>query len=358
MKLLHSSMMMSDVLAEREHQVKVKEELQKLERIRDIKYEELAKHNLSRMTLKEETVRLSLLEKKRKVAEEQRAQLLAAKNRRKAEIEANRLEGLLLKERNIQFVQEEEDRKLRDKQALLNAQNETAKAQKYLNEVRAREIESSIKEDIKIQAYALRVDEMSTLRKMKQEEIFQNKQNSRQKLIDAQAQKLALIRDTATDRVDQQCRDAETDQDRLLAAKECGIQKWKQDITDSRNSQKEEKKRAVDAKMKEDEKTAEIAKDLFQDMQEQEWEEKQDKRIAEQNVAKDLKRQIAIKKACATSDKKQQSVIVRRAKQAMNAEVKEFQSFGEQALFEYANAGKNVIPIVHALKTFHKNKSH
>ena len=357
MKLLHSSMMMSDVLAERENQIKIKEEMMKLENIRDIKYEELSKHHLRKLDEREYAVSRDKVLKKQQLARDQKSQLEAAKQLRVNAIRAEKEEGILLQERNLQFVHEESEHAAFEKQARLNARFETEKAQQYLNEVKRVENERMRKESEHILEYSKRVDEMSKLRQNRQEELFKRKQNQRQRLIDTQAAKLALIRNTADEHVTQQCRDAELEQNRLLQKREESMKIWKADIEKSRLEQVNLRETQKAHQLETQAHATEFIKKSMQDFQTDLLTISAQKLAAEKKLAADLQRQIAIKTTCKLSNKKGQKNSVMLAKQATQKEVYEFQSLAEQALADYAKDGKNVIPIVHALKTFHKNKS-
>jgi len=107
MRSFNSSMMLSDVLAERDNQIRIKEELDRLERIRDTKYDELVKHNYQQLTRREEAEKQKLKEKKNMVAIQQRQQLEEAIAKRKSEIQANKIEGFEIRLRNEKYAQDE-----------------------------------------------------------------------------------------------------------------------------------------------------------------------------------------------------------------------------------------------------------
>jgi hypothetical protein len=46
-----------------------------------------------------------------------------------------------------------------------------------------------------------------------------------------------------------------------------------------------------------------------------------------------------------------------RAKRASQMDVDEFQGFAEKVIGEYAESGRNVVPLVQALKNFHDKRN-
>merc|ERR1712187_900238 len=101
MKSFHSKMMLCDVLAEREAQVGLKDELKKLEQVREDRFLEMEKQNYRKMLereMKEKETREELSKIAAKAQKEQREECMERAYR---EIEDNMLEGELLRRKAI-----------------------------------------------------------------------------------------------------------------------------------------------------------------------------------------------------------------------------------------------------------------
>merc|ERR1719171_1015788 len=96
MKTFHSKMMLCDVLAEREAQVALKEELGKLEQIREERYLEMEKASYRNMLERELREKDNLGKAAKMAAEMQKTQLKEATDKRLRQIEDDILEGEML----------------------------------------------------------------------------------------------------------------------------------------------------------------------------------------------------------------------------------------------------------------------
>merc|ERR1719235_2674831 len=110
------------------------------------------------------------------------------------------LEGELLRRKAIEDLEAEKaaERKRRGmaKQALV----ETTKANNYLKQIKAEDLQRQQKEEEKIDEYARRKEEMLQIRKNKEEEVFKAKQAIRQAMIDSQSAKLAAMKNDEDER--------------------------------------------------------------------------------------------------------------------------------------------------------------
>lgn len=357
MKGFSSAMMHSDVLAERANQIELKEQLQRIENLRELKYEELVKHNASRMRDREALENAKSQERRRSLAKMQRKQLEEAKQRRLQEIADAAEEGRVIKSRNERYLEEELQMNERRRQAALRASSETMQAQKYLNEIKAREADRDKEEDMIIERYAIEQEEIASKRKAREELVFNEKQAARQKLIDSQAAKLAEMRDGEEERVSQQCRDAEAEQNRIAAERAARLKEWRSEIELDRRSQMEKKYRQRDEELHKDRKASEFAKLIFEKMHDDEMQEAIERRDAAKRLSRDLLTQIETKAKLKVEEAKSQSNIIKRAQRAINNDVDEFQKYCQNHIREYAENGNNVIPLMNALKNFHKMKN-
>ena len=355
MKLLHSSMMMSDVLAERESQIKIKSELKKLEVIRARKYEELAKHHNTLLMESDKQADADHINKKKMLAKEQLEQLNAAKDRRIAEIKANIVEGEQLKSVTEEFLKEEIKTRSSQRQARLAAQQELLAAQESLKALKYLELKNTREEDLKIQEHAVELERIAANRKERNVQALKEKQEVRQRLIDRQAEKLSELRDNEEERVAQHCRNAEDEQNTLLQQRLMKLNAWKKDIEVSRLTQVASKEAKKAMRIEEERRASEFSNLVFKRQREEEEQAVSEHKAAQVQLAADLQKQMSTTKATRLAEQKREVATVGRAIHAVNREVKEFQTFTEHAILEYSTAGKNVVPIVNALKSFHKN---
>ena len=356
LKTFNSAMMLSDVLAERDNQIRIKEQLQHLEHQRELKFEELVKHNCRRMKDREVAELAEKVDKRHQVARTLEEQVQAAKAKRIAEINESEAEGLRVKQRNAEFLQQELDRKQQDRDEAVRAQKELVGAQEYLNQVKQRESDLIKREEAKIEEFARRKDEMMAKRRDREEFVFLEKQKSRQNLIEVQAAKLAQLRDTEEERVAQQCRDAEAEQNKLMAERNQRMREWKLEIERSREAQVKRKDKDKSDRIANERKAAEFCRLIFKKLERDEADEAAEKREASVKLAKDLLTQMDIKEGKLAHERKAEVATVERARRGIFKDISEFQSFAENTIREYAESGKNVVPLLQALKNFHRKK--
>lgn len=357
MKTMNSAMMLSDVLGERDNQIRIKEQLEKLEHIRNLKFDELVKHNVSRIQDREDSESKQREEKKRMVAIIQKEQLEEAKQKYLTERAAERRDGELIKHRNEAFLAAEVERKNREREVALHAQKETIRAQTYLNEIKARELERVQKEDVLIQQYAKAKDDMIAKRKARELEIFRQKQLIRQRLIDQQASALQLLTRNEDERIAQQCRDADAEQERLMEERKKKTRQWKLEIDESRRLQIERKQTEEANRVAQERQASQFCRLLFQKLEQDEQAEAAERRDAARRLAHDLQLQTQIREKKAKQEKTAEIEVAQRARRGILADSNEFQSYAESIIREYAESGKDVIPLIHALKNFHKTSN-
>jgi len=105
MKSFHSKMMLCDCLAEREAQVGLKDELKKLEHVREDRFLEMEKQNYRKMLEREMKEKETKEELSRLAARAQKEQLADYKEKKFREIEDQMLEGELLRRKAIEDLE-------------------------------------------------------------------------------------------------------------------------------------------------------------------------------------------------------------------------------------------------------------
>merc|ERR1711972_385428 len=165
MKSFHSKMMLCDVLAEREAQTALKDELKKLEQVREDRFLEMEKQNYRKMLEREMKEKETKEELSKIAAKVQKEQLAEYKEKRFREIEDQMLEGELLRRKAIEDLEAEKQAERKRRDTAIRALAETQKANEYLKAIKAEDSLRQVREEEKIQEYAERKEKMLFLRK-------------------------------------------------------------------------------------------------------------------------------------------------------------------------------------------------
>jgi len=354
MKSFHSKMMLCDVLAEREAQVNLKDELNKLEQIREERFLEMERQNYRKM-LERELTEQQQREAIAKVAlVTQKQQLAEFKEKQFREIEDSMIEGELLRRKALEDIEEEKKAEGRRRKQAMKAVEETSKANDYLKQIKAEDLLRQAKEEEKIEEYARRKEHMMELRKKKEEEVFAAKQAQRQQIIEKQASRLAALQSDEAERVERQVLEKEIADEKKRLDKEEQLQRWQDDITKSRQQQIARKQEVRDREKTEDRETAQFLGEWCKVLDKQEKEEQLIKKSALTRLASEHKKQVEIQRRRKTEAKRIDDQVAIRAKNAMEADTVEFHGYAEACIREYAEEGKNVIPLIKELREFRK----
>ena len=331
MKTFSSAMKFSAVLAEREHQLNAKK--LSLDQERTLEEESFRQMKLNQNKLLEREISEEEASKTKKLAAAhmQREQLDMMRNRRLYEMRAERDEGVFIRQCNDQFLAEETNRKRREREKAVRAQKDTMAAQKYLVELKQREVDR-------------------TKRKEAEASALNEKQAMREALIDAQAERLAFIRDNEDERITAQCLQTEEEQLAVENDKRMRLRAWRTEIEASRRAELE-RKGIDDLREGEDRKrVAEFTHLVSQKLAADELEESIHRREEAQKHACDLQKQIDAKKRKSQEAKCRQVSSSLRAAREANEANGSFDKFAEKIITEFAQAGKNIIPLMKALE--------
>jgi len=354
MKSFHSKMMLCDVLAEREAQQNLKEELVKLEHVRDDRFLEMEKQNYRKMLERELKEKESKIEMSQLAAKFQTVQLNEYKEKRYKEVEESMLEGELLRRKAIEDLETERVSDKKRRGMAVQSLVETQKANEYLKQIKSEDVLRQQRECEKIEEYAVRKQRMLDLRKKKEEEVFATKQAKRQTMIDAQSERLAAMKDDEDQRVDRQVAQKEMEKERKLNDKADKMQRWEDDIKASRIQQIDRKRSERERDKAEDNETAVFLKDWCKVLDKQEQEEYLLKADAARKLSSEHKKSVEIVRRRKEETKKQEDQVALRAKKAMEADTLEFHSYAEDCIKDFATEGKNVIPLIKELREFRK----
>jgi len=354
MKSFHSKMMLCDVLAEREAQVALREELQNIEQIREDRYLEMDKQNYRKMLEREMKEKETKEELSRIAAQAQKQQLAEFKEKRFREVEDNMLEGELLRRKALEDLEGERNAEKGRRDQAIRAQRETMQANDYLKQIKAEDMLRQQQEEEKIQDYARRKEKMLQLRKKKEEEVFQQKQQARNAMIEAQAKRLADMQNNEDERVEKQVQEKAASDERTRKQKAERHAKWEADVMTNRAQQIERKLAQRQRARAEDVETARFLGEWCQVLDKQEQEENEMKRAANVKLAEEHKKQVEIARRRKEEEKKQEAMVSVHAKKALEADTIEFHTYAERCIREYSEEGKNVIPLIKELREFRK----
>lgn len=354
MKSFHSKMMLCDVLAEREAQVNLKEELKKLEQIREDRFLEMEKQNYRKMLEREMKERETKEELSKIAAVAQKEQLAEYKEKRFQEVEDLMLEGELLRRKALEDLESERQAEAKRRDMAVKAQKETQKANVYLKQIKAEDMLRQQKEEEKIQEYAIRKEKMLQLRKMKEEENFQQKQAQRNAMIDAQSKRLAEMQSNEDARVEGQVKAKEEDDERKRLDKMDMMRRWEEDVHKSRSAQIERKRNTREREKHEDAATAAFLGEWCKVLDKQESEENNLKFAAARKLADEHKKHLGIQRNKKDSERKAEMSVAGHAKKVMEADTLEFHAYAEKCIRDYSTEGKNVIPLIKELRDFRK----
>merc|ERR1719188_1694791 len=236
----------------------------------------------------------------------------------------------------------------------VQAVRQTQQANQYLKQLRAEEALKEKKEEQKIVEFGLRKEKMLALRKKKEEEVFNAKQDARARIIEQQAARLAAMRDTEDERIERQIQEKEDSDRRKLQEKEELRRKWVADIEKSRAVQVDRKRSQRERDRAEDAETAEFLQEWCKVLDKQEANEVAVRKEAAVALQAEHKRACEISRQKKEEDKKLEVGVRVQAKKAMEADTAEFHQYAEDIIRQYASDGKNVIPLIKDLRDFRK----
>jgi len=354
MKSFHSKMMLCDVLAEREAQVNLKEELNKLEQIREERFLEMERQNYRKMLERELREKEEKEEISKVAAKAQKVQLAEYKEKRLSEMEDLIMEGEMLRNKAVEDMEQERVAERKRRAQAAQALVETQKANTYLKQIRAEDLLRQTREEEKIEEYAKRKEQMLELRKQKEQEVFKAKQAQRQKMIDMQAQRLSDMQSSEEQRLEKQVLEKELENEQKRLAKAEKMRKWQEDIDQSRRRQIDRKRAERSLEKAEEAEMAQFMRQWCTALDKQDEEEVHLKHHAEKKLAQEHKKQVEISRRRRDEERSQEDAVAVRAKAAMEADTIEFHGYAEHVIREYAEEGKNVIPLIKELREFRK----
>lgn len=356
MKTFQSKMMLCDVLAEREAQMALKDELKKLEQVREDRFLEMEKQNYRKMLERELKEKETKEELSKIAAKAQKEQLKEYKEKRFREVEDQMLEGELLRRKALEDLEMEKAGEGRRREQAITALRETQKANEYLKQIKAEDMLRQQREEEKIEEFAKRKEHMVMLRKQKEAEVFNAKLAARTAMIDAQAKRLAEMQNSEDARVEAQVQAKEASDEAKRVAKENMLRRWAEDCHVSRIQQIERKRDQRLRDRAEDAETARFLSDWNKVLDAQEQQENTLRDEAARKLSQEHKKMAEIQRRKREEEKRLDDGVAEHAKKSMEADTAEFHGYAEKVIREYAEEGKNIIPLIKELRDFRKRQ--
>jgi hypothetical protein len=353
-KAFQSALLLADTLQEREAQVEITKKKKEISKMIEEHHVEVEKENMKLYDLKEEHKRLVEEEKKKVNQAILKVQHDDFKKKHIKRLQEEKIEGEIIKiKAKEELGQQREDEKLR-RQKVIDAQNETKKANDLLNVFRHEEKLKDLEKDKEIEAFAKRKEEILEMRRLREELKFKEKQEARQKIIDAQVERLKKIKDREDEILSKHIKEAEIkaeENERIKQEKRAQLVKEidKQiALTLDKRAYDKERKKVEDKN--------------FQDFWKDKNKELESKDVADHHayVERCKNLQDYHNKQAHQKQKKLEEEILKefedaqRMRAALEDEEKVFQSYAAKCLNEWDSNGKNVKPLLLELQKYKK----
>jgi len=353
-KAFQSALLLSDALQEREAQLEIANKKKEIKSMIEERWAEVEKENMrayderevEKARIEEEKLRAA-----HKVLKDQhdKAKLKHIKRMQEEKIEG---EIIKIKAQEGLIKQKEEEQIRRNK--LLEAQDDTRKANDLLQVMKHQERLKELEEEKKIEAFAARKQEIAEMRRMREDLKFKERQDARQKIIDAQVERLRALKNREDEIINKQIKEAE-----IKAEENERIKKEKRDqlvqeidkqialTLDKRRVEKEQQK---------------VSDKNFQNFWKTKNKELEDKDIADQESYKSRCKSLQeyhLKQASQKQKKLEDEILkefddAMKMKAACEEEEKIFHSYAERCLKEWDGNGKNIKPLLLELEKYKK----
>lgn len=353
-KAFHSKMFLSDVLQEREMQIEInkkKEEFQKeieekwmqseIQQLQEYDRQFLNKiqqENKNKQELKK-TLKNQLTDNKRRIVKR---------------MQEDYIEGQLMKKKAKEDIEAEKKAEMARRQKTIEAQNETKKANEYLQELKRQEQARLAEEERKTIEYAAKKDAVMATRKQREEQKFKEKLETRQRMIDTRIKELSNLKNTEEQRLNNQILDAEQKAKQDFEKKQQRLEDLKSQIEKSRKQQIDRKFREKDDLKKEEEMFSEFWKDKMKELSDLEKIEEEERKERAKQLQLFHKKQMDFKARKAEHEALVEEELARQAIKMQEDEQNDFNSYAEKCLKEWTDQGKNITPLILELKNYKK----
>jgi hypothetical protein len=265
-KSFHSKLLVADVLKEREYQKDISERKKEIEREKEARWLEIEKEQMKEYDLRENMKKMEDKHKKEIQIETINSQFTDYKIKRVREYQDKVVEGELIKLAAKKALKEEKEKEEEKKSKAIEQQNQFKKANQELEELKLMKKQKEKEEEKKIEEFAIKKQQMADLRKRKEIEKFNEKQHTRQKLIDKQIEYLKSIKNREDEILNKQVKESEEKKARELEEKKRRFNELKKQIDDHRDFQKKRKKEIQEQEKKEDKEFVELWKEKMKQL--------------------------------------------------------------------------------------------
>jgi len=269
-------------------------------------------------------------------------------------MQEEKMEGEIIKYKTQEALEKEKEENIRRKQKLLDAQEETRKANQLLEEMRYQEKLKELEQEKEIEAFSKKKEEIIEMRRMREDLKFREKQNARQRIIDAQIESLRKIKNKEDEILNKNIKEAE-----IKAEENERIKREKREILvkeiDKQIHHTLEKRKVEKQQQRVEDKN-------FQEFWRVKNRELEAQEVADQNAFKDRCKNLQQyhKKQAEQRQKKVEDQILRefddalKMKASLEDEDRVFQSYAERCLQEWDTNGKNLKPLLLELQSYKK----
>jgi len=353
-KSFQSALLLADTLQEREAQKEINKKKKEIAKIVDERWNEVEKENMRAYDEKEEEKKLKEIEKvkaNQKVLKQQHDEFRAKNIRRMQE---RKIEGEIVKlKAQEEIVKQKEEEKARRERALA-AQEETRKANDLLQDIKDQERQKELEHDRKIEEFAKKKEEITEMRRMREELKFKERQAVRQKIIDDQVERLRKIKNKEDEILNKQIKEAEIkaeENERIKQEKRAQLVKEiDKQIALTLNNRKVEK----EAKKVEDKNFQEFWKQKNKELEDKDNADQQAYRERCKHLSEYHKKQTEQKEKELENSIKKDFEDAMKMKAAIDDEERIFQSYAEKCIAEWKDNGKNIKPLLLELENYKK----
>jgi hypothetical protein len=356
-KSLHSKMLLSDVLQERELQLELRRRKQEQEREIQGRWLELEQQQLADYDARTLDKMRQTQQKKTEFQRAIRGQVKETIGKAVRHMREEELEGELIKRDAKRAIEEERQKELERRRRAQVTLDETKQANEHLKELKRQEAERDRAEEDRQAMFAMKKEEMMRLRKEREEHKFKEKLATRQRMIDARAAELLSIKNTEEQRLSNQIQEAEAKARADFERKEKRRQDLADQIERSRQAQMNRRQQEKKLAKVEEAEFTEAWKARMDDLHQQEQDEREEEKRRAIEIQDFRKRQMDFKAKKAEVQAQQDLEHARELLAQKDFEDDQFNSYAEKCLQEWAAQGKNVTPLILELKSYRKKVS-
>lgn len=356
-KAFQSALLLSDAMKEREAQVEITQKKKEIEKIIEEQYLEQEKENMREYDEREEEKKRIEEEKKKvnqKILKQQHDQFKAKYIKKMQE---EKIEGEIIKVKVQEGLEKERQEEQARREKVLAAQDETRRANDLLQEIRYQEKLKELEKEKEIEQFAKRKDEVMEMRRMREELKFKEKQDARQKIIDAQVARLKAIKDKEDAILNKHIKEAEIKAEENERIKQEKREQLVKEIDKQIALTLDKRKMEKEKQKVEDKNFQNFWKDKNKELEEMEFADKESYKNRCKNLNEYHQKQAAQKQKKLEDDILKEFEDALKMKAAIEDEDRVFQSYAEKCLVEWDGTGKNVKPLLLELQRYKKKNT-